>query len=76
MEKVIMPKGTITLPMLMATAPKMIFMMVNFLVVKVPPAYNAILERLFLRMSQAMVSTYHLMVKFPTDQGVSELSSD
>lgn len=50
--------------------------MVDFLVVKVPFAYNAILERPTLRMFEVLASTYYLMVKFPTDQGVGELRGD
>lgn len=50
--------------------------MVDFLVVKVQSTYNDILERPSLRMSQTMIFIYHRIVKFPTDQGMGELSGD
>lgn len=42
-------------------------MMIDFLVVKVPFAYNLIIGLLTLRMAQAKVSTYHLKVKVPKE---------
>ena len=35
--------------------------------------YNAILERPTLNSWKAITSTYHLMIKYPTDYGVGEL---
>lgn len=57
-EKARMLEGTISLLVLVEIASKQFSMMVDFLVVKVPFAYNAILGRLSLRMSQTMVSKY------------------
>lgn len=53
-----MLEGAITLLVLMEEATKQLSMIMDFLVVKVPFAYNAILERPLLRMSQAVVLTY------------------
>ena len=39
-------------------------------------AYNAILGRPTLNAWKAVTSTYHLMIKFPTDYGVGELRGD
>ena len=39
-------------------------------------AYNAILGRPILNAWKAVTSTYHLMIKFPTDYGVGELRGD
>ena len=36
-------------------------------------AYNAILGQPTLNSWKAVTSTYHLMIKFPTDYGVGEL---
>ena len=36
-------------------------------------AYNAILGQPTLNLWKAVTSTYHLMIKFPTDYGVGEL---
>ena len=48
----------------------------SFLVVDCSSAYNAILGRLTLNSWKAVTSTYHLMIKFPTDYGVGELRGD
>ena len=48
----------------------------DFLVVKAPSAYNAILGRPGLNALQAVVSTYHLKLKFSTSQGVGEVKGD
>ena len=45
----------------------------TFLVVDCSSAYNAILRRPTLNLWKAVTSTYHLMIKFPTDYGVGEL---
>ena len=45
----------------------------TFLVVDCSSAYNAILGRPTLNLWKAVTSTYHLMIKFPTDYGVREL---
>ena len=39
-------------------------------------AYNAILGQPTLNSWKAMTSTYHLMIKFPTDYGVGELQGN
>ncbi|KAL0315185.1 UNVERIFIED_CONTAM: hypothetical protein Scaly_2881600 [Sesamum calycinum] len=45
-------------------------MMVRYLVVDIPSAYNIILGRPTLNQFQAVVSTYHLKVKFPTSNEI------
>ena len=45
----------------------------TFLVVDCSSAYNAILGRPTLNSWKAVTSTYHLMIKFPTDYEVGEL---
>ena len=50
--------------------------LVKFLVVKAPSAYNAILGRPGLNALRAIVSTYHLKLKFPTDQRIGEVRGD
>ena len=45
----------------------------TFLVVDCLSAYNAILGQPTLNSWKAVISTYHLMIKFPTDYGVGEL---
>ena len=50
--------------------------MVDFLVVDRPFAYNAIIGRPGLNKLRAATSTYHLMMKFPTEEGVGEVKGD
>ena len=53
--------------------PQQIIRDVTFLVVDCSSAYNAILGQPTLNSWKAVTSTYHLMIKFPTDYGVGEL---
>jgi hypothetical protein len=46
---------------------------VDFLVVDRPSAYNIIIGRSTLNKLRAITSTYHLMMKFPTKEGIGEL---
>ncbi|KAK3031544.1 hypothetical protein RJ639_035457 [Escallonia herrerae] len=50
--------------------------MLDFLVVKVPSAYNAILGQPELNQLQAVVSTYHLKMKFPTENEIGKVKGD
>ena len=49
---------------------------VTFLVVDCSFAYNAILGRPTLNSWKVVTSTYHLMIKFPTEYGVGEVKRD
>ncbi|KAL0453046.1 UNVERIFIED_CONTAM: hypothetical protein Slati_1282700 [Sesamum latifolium] len=50
--------------------------LLKFLVVDVPSAYNVILGRPTLNAFQAVISTYHMKIKFPTPGGVGEVQGD
>ena len=65
--------GVITLSVVVGDYPQQIAKDVTFLVVDCSSAYNAILGRPTLNSRKAVTSTYHLMIKFPTDYGVGEL---
>jgi hypothetical protein len=52
------------------TAPRLSTIMVDFLVVDRPSSYNAIIGRPTLNKLRAATSTYHLMMKFPIEEGV------
>ncbi|KAL2248368.1 UNVERIFIED_CONTAM: hypothetical protein Sindi_2689100 [Sesamum indicum] len=68
--------GTIELPVSMGEVPKRKTLMVKFLVVDTLFAYNVILGRPGLNLFRAVVSTYHMKMKFPTENGMGELTSD
>ena len=70
------PLGTFTLPMTVGDYPQQISKDVTFLVVDCSFAYNAILGWLTLNSWKTVTSTYHLMVKFPTEYGVGEVRGD
>ena len=70
------PAGIISLPLMVGTAPKVSTVMVDFLVVDRPSAYNAIIGRPGLNKLRAATSTYHLMMKFPTEEGVGEVKGN
>ena len=69
----VLPLGAITLSVVVGDYPQQIAKDVTFLVVDCSSAYNAILGRATLNSWKAITSTYHLMIKFPTDYGVGEL---
>ncbi|KAL2253522.1 UNVERIFIED_CONTAM: hypothetical protein Sindi_0146900 [Sesamum indicum] len=62
---------TIDLPVSIEDEPKRTTTMAKFLVVDTPFAYNVILRRPGLKFFLAMVSTYHLKMKFPIKNGNS-----
>ena len=57
-------EGAITLPVTVHIEPYQRTLRLTFLVINVPSAYNVILERPSLNAFRAVVSTYHLLVKF------------
>ena len=69
----VFPLGAVTLSVVVGDCPQQITKDVTFLVVDCSSAYNAILRRPTLNSWKAVTSTYHLMIKFPTDYGVGEL---
>ncbi|KAL2248189.1 UNVERIFIED_CONTAM: Retrovirus-related Pol polyprotein from transposon [Sesamum indicum] len=68
--------GTIELPVSMGEEPKRKTLMVKFLVVDTPFTYNVILGRPGLNSFWAVISTYHMKMKFPTEYGIGEVSCD
>ncbi|KAL0313834.1 UNVERIFIED_CONTAM: hypothetical protein Sangu_2227800 [Sesamum angustifolium] len=68
--------GTIDLPVSIGEEPKRRIIIVKFLVVDTPFAYKVILGRPRLNLFQAMVSTYHMKMKFPTQSGIGEVLCD
>ncbi|RWW71291.1 hypothetical protein BHE74_00020976 [Ensete ventricosum] len=70
------PLGATTIPVMFGGEPRSKTLMVSFMVVKLPSAYNAIIGRPILNRLKAVVSTYHRLLKFPTRAGVGEVRSD
>ncbi|KAL2227023.1 UNVERIFIED_CONTAM: Retrovirus-related Pol polyprotein from transposon [Sesamum indicum] len=68
--------GTVDLPASLGEEPKRRTLMVKFLVVDMPFAYNVILGRPGLNSFRAVVSTYHLKMKFPTQFGIGKVVCD
>ena len=68
-----LPLGAVTLFIVVGDYPQQITKDVTFLEVDCSSTYNAILRRPTLNLWKAVTSTYHLMIKFPTDYGVGEL---
>ena len=66
-------EGEITLPTTVGTSPRLSTVFLTYTVVRIPSAYNAILGRPGLNALRAIVSTYHLLVRFPTKHGIGEL---
>lgn len=67
------PKGVITLSMTLGTYSHHLDFMTDFMVVKIPSTYNMILDRPFLRMAKAMLSTHYLVMNFPTKDKIGEV---
>ena len=70
------PLDVVTLPVTVSDYPQQITKDVTFLVVDCSSTYNAILGRPTLNSWKAVTSTYHLMIKFPTEYGVGEVCGD
>ena len=72
----VLPVGSITLSVTVGDYSQQITKDVTFLVVDCSSAYNGILGRPTLNSWKAATSTYHLMIKFPTEYGIGELRGD
>ncbi|XP_048490004.1 uncharacterized protein LOC125491966 [Beta vulgaris subsp. vulgaris] len=65
----VVPEGTIKLPVKIREGFQSRDLMVEFLVVDVPAAYNAIIGRPLIHDVQAVVSTYHLTMIYASNTG-------
>ena len=61
---------------MVGTYPKTVSKTVDFLVVNCPSAYNTIIGRLTLNRLRVVTSTYHFLIKFPTEHGIGEVRGD
>ena len=72
----VFPLGAVTLSVTMGDYPQQITRDVTFVVVNCSSIYKGILGRPTLNSWKAATSTYHLMIKFPTEYGIGELRGD
>ncbi|GAV88404.1 hypothetical protein CFOL_v3_31827, partial [Cephalotus follicularis] len=70
------PLGSINLSVVAGTTPCQTQVEMTFLVVDTPSPYNAIIGRPGLNLMEAIVSTRHLLMKFPMRFGVGEVRGD
>ena len=66
-------EGMITLPVMIGTTHHQIRRMIDFLVVDKHSLYNSIIGGSTLNAIKAIISTYHLMMKFSTENGIGTL---
>ncbi|KAL0433275.1 UNVERIFIED_CONTAM: hypothetical protein Slati_2661800 [Sesamum latifolium] len=71
--EVVHPRGLISLPLTLGTGPTQKTCTEILGGGDVPSAYNVILGRPTLNMFQAVISMYHMKIKFPTPGGVGEV---
>ncbi|KAL0402097.1 UNVERIFIED_CONTAM: hypothetical protein Slati_4239600 [Sesamum latifolium] len=69
-------RGMVSLPLTLGTGVARRTCMLKLLVVDVPSAYNVILGRPTLNAFHAVISTYHMKIKFSTPIGVGEVQGD
>ncbi|KAL0378899.1 UNVERIFIED_CONTAM: hypothetical protein Sradi_3195400 [Sesamum radiatum] len=74
--EVLQPLGQIPLPISLGVEPPRKTRIVCFLVVDMPSAYNLIFGRPTLNVFQAIISTYHVMLKFLVGNKIGEIQRD
>ncbi|KAL0395464.1 UNVERIFIED_CONTAM: hypothetical protein Slati_4512600 [Sesamum latifolium] len=74
--EVVHPRGMISLPLMLGKEPTRKTYVLKFLVVDVPSTYNVTLGRPTLNAFQAIISLYHMKIKFPTPEGVGKVQGD
>ena len=74
-EKVL-PLGSIQLVLTLGDPPCQATTTVRFLIVDAPSAYNVLLGRPSLNAIKAIPSVYHMVIKFPTTNGVGMVRGD
>ena len=72
----IVPRGIVTLTVIVETYPAQVTKEIDFLIVDCPSTYNIILGRPALNRLRAVTSTYYLKVKFPIAYRVGEIRGD
>ena len=69
-------KGLITLPIILGQGDNKVTIPIDFLVVDLPSAYNAIIGRPLMKQTSMVTAVYCLTVKFLTPTGVGYIKTD
>ena len=72
----VLPLGSIQLVLTLEDPPCQTTSTVRFLIVDTPLAYNMLLGRPFLNAMRAIPTIYHLVIKFPIENGVGVVRED
>ena len=72
----VLPLGSIQLVLTLGDPPCQETTIVRFFIVDAPSAYNVLLGRPFLNAIKAIPSSYHMVIKFPTTNGVGMVRED
>ncbi|CAA0810854.1 Unknown protein, partial [Striga hermonthica] len=72
----VMPLGEVSLPVALGSGVTRNVRMVRFVVVGAESSYNIIMGRTSLNAFQAVVSTYHMTIKYPVGENVGEIAGD
>ncbi|RZR91523.1 hypothetical protein BHM03_00019643 [Ensete ventricosum] len=70
------PADVVTLAITFGNELRTKTLMIHFMVVDLPSAYNVIIGRPTLNKLRAVISTHHRSIKFPTSAGPGEINSD
>lgn len=70
------PVGAIALPVTTRYEPTQATVMTDFIIIDKPSTYNAIIGRPTLNALKAVVLTFHLVMKFPTESGIGVVTGD
>ncbi|XP_012850074.1 PREDICTED: uncharacterized protein LOC105969843 [Erythranthe guttata] len=74
--EVVQPMGEVTLPVSLGTEPLRATRAVRFLIIDAPSTYNMIMGRPSMNSFEAVVSTFHMKMKFPVLDRVGEVRGD
>ena len=69
----VIPEGTIKLAITLGEPPRTTIMVIDFLVVKCPSAFNGVLGRHLLKALKVVASIHYLTMKFPTPMGIGQV---
>ncbi|CAA0829055.1 Unknown protein, partial [Striga hermonthica] len=72
----VIPMGEVSLPVALGAGELRKVLMVRFVVVGAESSYNIIMGRTSLNAFQAVLSTYHMMIKYPMGENVGEIAGD